>query len=403
MNGNESYTVSQALMLQLDPRGFWLGTNSVSRAPQVVGDDALPVLAAFARPSTPGAALEALSAEWQVDPNEFETIVSRLVGLGFLSTGNGDGFQPAVGGFAQVLPHFFMLRDSVRVAAYRGAIERHCAGKSVLEIGCGTGILSIFAAQAAARSVIAIEESEIAQVARGMFTANGCEQTVDLRLGNSRDVEIDQPAEVIVHEILGTDPLAENLLVFLDDARRRLLAPGGRLIPYRLEIACVGVELEAPPAIDRDRAVAEMRQLAATYGVRFDPVIEELRQTPANRFPRSLSFPMGEPFAAPILTAETRLWDLDLRQPPAGDLGRQRKISLDVERRGRLGAVLMFFHAHLDEHAVLSTSPFAPPTHWGWDVRPLAREVDVTPGTTVELEVGTRVSRGIQRIAIDWA
>lgn len=399
---NEPFAVSQALTLQLDPRGFWLGTNSVSRRPQRIDDDALPVLAAFARPSTPSAALAALSEEWDIDGDEFGALTARLVDLGFLTSGNGAGASLAGEGFAHALPHFFMIRDSIRVAAYRGAIERCCAGRSVLEIGCGTGILSIFAARAGARRVVAIEESEIAAVARRMFAANGCADSVDLRLGNSRDIAIDEPAEVIIHEILGNDPLSENLLVYLDDARQRLLAPGGRLIPHRLEIACVGIELEEPPAIDRDRAAGETRQLAAAYGLSFEPLIAALEETPPTRFPRRLTFPSGEPFKAPILTRESQLWDLDLQRPPDEDLGRSRTIPLTVKKPGRLGAILVFFHAHLDEHAVLSTSPFAPPTHWGWDVRPLSKEVAVGPGDAVELAVGTEVRRGIQRIVIDW-
>ncbi len=405
MSPIDRYSVSRALTLQLDPRGHWLATNSVSRAPQAVEEDALPVLSAFARSSTADAAFENLCEDWEVDRGDFDSTVAKLVELGYLTSGNGDGNGSTLAGegFAHVLPHFFMIRDSIRVAAYRRAIERHCGGKSVLELGCGSGILSVFAAQAGARSVVAIEESEIASLARRMFEANNCSGVVDLRLGNSRDVTVDEPVDVIIHEILGTDPLSENLLVFLDDARRRFLKPGGTLIPYRLRIACVGIEIEEPPLLDRDRALLEAEQFAATYGMSFEPLIDELRKAPRSRFPRPVDFPKDEPFKAPILTREATLWDLDLRQAPDPDLGRRREICLDVDRPGRLGALLVYFHAHLDDKSVLSTSPFAPPTHWGWDVRGLSKEVVVEPGSTVALTAGTQVQRGSARVAIDWA
>lgn len=396
------YVASRSLMLQLDPRGVWQGTNSVSRAAQEVGEDALPVLAAFARPRSVDDAFAALREEWDVDRQDLAATVARLVEVGFLVRPGGESPAPATGGFAQALPHFFMIRDAVRVAAYRGAIDRHCAGKSVVEIGCGSGILSIFAAQAGARRVVAIEESAVAELAARMFAANGCGGVVELRRGNSRDVELAEKAEVIVHEILGTDPLDENLLFFLDDARRRLLAPGGRLIPYRLEVACVGIELDGPPALEPERAALEIRQTGASYGLDMGPLAEALRATPEAAYPRRLSFPRGEPFAAPILTREASLIDLDLRQEPAADLGRRREIELEVQRGGRLGAVLVFFSAHLDESTVLSTSPFAPPTHWGWDVRRLSREVEVAAGTRVRLAVEARIERGHQRFVVDW-
>lgn len=55
--------------------------------------------------------------------------------------------------------HEEMLKDEVRTMAYRNAImqNRHLfKGKVVLDIGCGTGILCMFAAQAGAAKVIGV-------------------------------------------------------------------------------------------------------------------------------------------------------------------------------------------------------------------------------------------------------
>ncbi|MFN9905854.1 MAG: 50S ribosomal protein L11 methyltransferase [bacterium] len=47
--------------------------------------------------------------------------------------------------------------------------------KIVMDIGCGTGILSIFAARAGAKHVYAIDNAEIALFAREIVKQNGYE------------------------------------------------------------------------------------------------------------------------------------------------------------------------------------------------------------------------------------
>jgi predicted RNA methylase len=59
-----------------------------------------------------------------------------------------------------------MLKDAVRTEAYRDAILRNAAafaGRCVLDLGCGTGILSLFSAQAGAAAVIALDASDVRQ------------------------------------------------------------------------------------------------------------------------------------------------------------------------------------------------------------------------------------------------
>src|SRR4051794_11952819 len=108
--------------------------------------------------------------------------------------------------FESPVDHHRMLCDHVRVMAYRAAIFATARDRVVVEIGCGTAVLSIFAAQAGARRVFAIEESKVAGLASLMFKANGCADRVARLRGNSRELELPERADVIVHEILGSDP-----------------------------------------------------------------------------------------------------------------------------------------------------------------------------------------------------
>ncbi len=378
-----------------------MGSSSVSRPTQELALDALPVLMAFASEATPRDALDSLQKEWELEEAGFAEVVETLLEQNFLTPPASGGGVPrlAAEGFASLLAHHHMLRDPVRVMAYRDAISRHCRDRVVVEIGCGSGILSIFAAQAGARRVIAIEESAVADLARRMFEANGCGDAVDLRLGNSRDVEIDQPADVVIHEILGVDPLVENLLPFIDDARRRLLRPGGRLLPERIEVCCLGIELEDVPYHDQPRVLAEAAELGGLYGVDFSPYLELLTELPPRHFRPPIRNGDGI-FNHKVLTAEHRLLDIDLTAP-AGLAADRVEVPLCVRDAGTLAGVALFFRAHLDERTQLTTSPFAPRTHWGWDVRALARRQPVDAGDEVTLAVKVETWLGKQRLGVD--
>ena len=62
-----------------------------------------------------------------------------------------------------------MLKDKVRTDAYRDFIYNNknlFKDKIVLDVGCGTGILSMFCARAGAAKVIAVDNSDIVDRAR---------------------------------------------------------------------------------------------------------------------------------------------------------------------------------------------------------------------------------------------
>ena len=76
-----------------------------------------------------------------------------------------------------------MLEDSVRTPKYREAIvgnPSNFAGKVVMDVGCGSGILSLFAAQAGAKKVYACEASGAAEIARKLIKANGFDNIIEV-------------------------------------------------------------------------------------------------------------------------------------------------------------------------------------------------------------------------------
>ncbi len=87
--------------------------------------------------------------------------------------------------------HEEMLKDEVRTNAYMHAIERNVhlfKDKIVLDVGCGTGILSMFAARAGAKKVYAIECSAIATQCKAIVELNGFGNVIEVIQGKMEDL-----------------------------------------------------------------------------------------------------------------------------------------------------------------------------------------------------------------------
>ncbi|CAI0416431.1 unnamed protein product [Linum tenue] len=136
--------------------------------------------------------------------------------------------------YAHVGIHEEMIKDRVRTDTYRSAIlqhQRHIEGKVVMDVGCGTGILAIFCAQAGAKRVYAVDASDIAVQANEVVRANNLSDRIIVLHGRVEDVEIDEEVDVIVSEWMGYMLLYESMLGSVITARDRWLKPGGLILP----------------------------------------------------------------------------------------------------------------------------------------------------------------------------
>ncbi|KAI1353228.1 S-adenosyl-L-methionine-dependent methyltransferase [Xylaria sp. FL0043] len=137
--------------------------------------------------------------------------------------------------YAGVDIHETMLKDTVRTDAYRDFIynNKHLfAGKTVLDIGCGTGILSMFCARAGAARVLAVDASDIIVKARENIYRAGLSDTITTLHGKMEEVTlpVDQ-VDIIVSEWMGYCLLFEAMLPSVLYARDKYLAPGGLMVP----------------------------------------------------------------------------------------------------------------------------------------------------------------------------
>ncbi|KAH8694848.1 S-adenosyl-L-methionine-dependent methyltransferase [Ilyonectria robusta] len=131
--------------------------------------------------------------------------------------------------------HETMLKDVVRTDAYRDFIygNKHIfKDKVVLDIGCGTGILSMFCAKAGAKQVIAVDKSDIITKARENVFNNGLSNVITLLRGAIEDVQLPvDKVDIIVSEWMGYCLLYEAMLPSVLYARDKYLKPDGLLAP----------------------------------------------------------------------------------------------------------------------------------------------------------------------------
>ncbi|OVA10721.1 Protein arginine N-methyltransferase [Macleaya cordata] len=142
--------------------------------------------------------------------------------------------------YSHVGIHEEMIKDRVRTETYRAAIVRHqnsIEGKVVVDVGCGTGILSIFCALAGAKRVRHVVlhltdfSVEFFHQANEVVKANNLSDKVIVLHGRVEDVEIDEEVDVIISEWMGYMLLYESMLGSVITARDRWLKPGGLILP----------------------------------------------------------------------------------------------------------------------------------------------------------------------------
>ena len=115
----------------------------------------------------------------------------------------------------------------------------------MLDVGCGTGILSLFAAKAGAKRVIGVDNSNIAYQAKRIIMDNNLQDTVLILKGKVEEVELPvKEVDVIISEWMGFSLFYESMLDSVLFARDKWLAPGGLIMPDIVKLQPVDKEDE---------------------------------------------------------------------------------------------------------------------------------------------------------------
>lgn len=325
----------------------------------------LAILDVFSRPRSVKAGLDELEERIRGAPAWVEVIarIKALHNVGFLVQPGGEGVlrRAHEKRFDSAPVHITMLNDERRTSAFQAAIRRTVrSGDVVLDIGTGTGVLAVTAAKVGARHVYAVEATPMSNAARRLAEANGVAERVTVIEAHSFDVDLPERAQVLVSEIIGDDPLGEQILPTFVDARRRLLAEGARVIPSSLDIFALPVEVP----VERMRAfrftLAQTEVWSERYGLNFDSLAVTSAENDHLTHVNSYESRDWERLSEPVLLAK-----VDLVRPQERPM--DRKMILRPTATGDISGALVYFTADLAPGIRLSLHPddAAPSNSWG--------------------------------------
>ena len=283
--------------------------------------------------------------------------------------------------------HRLMLNDRPRTESYRQAMLQNRTlfkDKIVMDVGSGTGILSLFAAEAGAKKVYSIEASNVALIARDIVKQNNLQgivevfscQVEDFMLPNSEKVDI------IISEWMGFYLLHESMLDSVILARDKFLKDSGIIFPSR-------ASLYACPSNLNGLFEQEVDFWDTVYGFDFSVVKQVVLQN-KQQSPQILCVDHSELISDASMVKQFDLMNVTLEDIKKFD---SKFFTSSIEKSICRGIVLWFnceFRTELEaeNNLVLSTAPKCPATHW-------KQTVIVLP-TKITLEAGDVIGFGIK-------
>ncbi|SPR00580.1 Protein arginine N-methyltransferase 3-like C2H2 zinc finger domain-containing protein [Plasmodiophora brassicae] len=303
------------------------------------------------------------------DDDKVKTVVQRQI---------ADRDRSYFDGYSCVDIHEEMLRDRPRTVAYMSFCEKNkdlFKDKVVLDVGCGSGILSLFAARCGAKRVIGIDNADIIVKARAAVKRNGYDHVITLIQGKVEDVELDCKVDMIISEWMGYFLLFESMLSTVVVARDRFLVDKTMVYPDRATLSICGVETSS----FQDRSLSFWKDL---YGFDMTDIADTSRSLESLRGTGRPTIEMLSPGC--VITDECLLREIRMSSVVDSDLDFTTDFEFRALRDDTLDALVVafsvYFEAHCDVPVQLGTSCSDPYTHWRQTVFMLNEPVGVSAG-----------------------
>ncbi|KAI0898375.1 protein arginine N-methyltransferase 1 [Annulohypoxylon nitens] len=291
--------------------------------------------------------------------------------------------------------HEEMLKDEVRTKSYMNAIlqNKHLfKDKVVLDVGCGTAILSMFAVKAGAKHVIGVDMSTIIFKAKEIVKVNGMEDKITLIQGKMEEIELPFPkVDIIISEWMGYFLLYESMLDTVLYARDKYLNHDGLIFPDKATIFICGIE-------DGEYKDEKIGFWDNVYGFDYSP----LKET-------ALAEPLVDTVEVKAaVTDPVSVLTLDLYKCTTADLAFRIPFKLSARRGDFIHALVAWFDIDFTachKHIRFSTGPHTKYTHWKQTVFYLDQVLTVLQGEEIELVLDVKPNEKNRRdldIKIDY-
>lgn len=278
--------------------------------------------------------------------------------------------------------HEEMIKDTQRTVSYKNAIMRNpylFKDKVVMDIGCGTGILSFFAAKAGAKHVYAIDCSDIIEYAQKIVEKNGFSDRITLIKGKVEEIELPvKHVDIIISEWMGYFLLYEGMFNSVMFARDKWLISGGMLFPDHARISVSAIQ-------DAKYKYEKIDFWTDVYGINMQAMRAQ-----------SLAEPLVDLVDIDnCVSSFSPVFDCNLETVTEKELNFISTFKLHCPKKDMIHGIVAwfdvgFFHGH--KQIVLSTSPKSDNTHWKQTIFYFDRVYPVEAGQIVEGSVAVRAN-----------
>lgn len=276
--------------------------------------------------------------------------------------------------------HLTILNDTTRKGAFVRAVhELVRPGDVVLDLGTGSGILAVAAAQAGAEHVYALEPASMVHLAELVAKQNGVDDRITFLRGWSTQLELPKKATVLTTDIVGNEALDMVIWETVRDAKERLLTPDARLLPGALRGMASLVALP-DDIVAKHRVNQEQLDLwQETYGIDFTPFHSVGSPGAIGFYERPEVAKEWE-----VLSTPQQLYHLDLANEPSSI---DERTTLVADHAGVANGVVVFFEAQLSPSVAFSSAPWegGEQSHWFTAVWSLPDPLPVAEGSTIDI------------------